>query len=277
MNTGTIPAKGFGVYALDPSMTERAVVEALSAGYRHIDTAQSYGNEQACGAAVRASGLSRDDVFITTKVTPRNFAANRLVPSLRESADRLGVDVIDMALIHYPSPWDEIPMEIYMSQLGEAQESGIVRLLGVSNFTCAQMDRAANILGSGRIATNQIEIHVFHQNLKVVNHCRGMGIPATAYCALARGMLFGVAEAGLGPHPTLLSMAKKHGASVAQIGLAFLLAEGHVTLCTATEPAQIRDNFAASDVELDTVDMSELRKLDMGKRMVDMPYFPIFD
>lgn len=258
-------------------MTEWAVAEALSAGYRHIDTAQSYGNEAACGAAVRASGLTYDDVFITTKVTPRNFAANMLVPSLRESGDRLGVEMIDMALIHYPSPWDEIPMEVYISQLGDAQESGLVRMIGVSNFTRAQMDRAAEILGPGRLATNQIEIHVFHQNRKVVEHCRAMGIPATAYCALARGMLFGVAEAKLGPHPTLLSIARKHDASVAQIGLAFLLAEGHVTLCTATEPAQIRDNFAASDVELDAVDMGELRRLDMEKRMVEMPYFPIFD
>lgn len=277
MNTVKIPPKGFGVYGLDPSMTEWAVAEALSAGYRHIDTAQSYGNEAACGAAVRASGLTYDDVFITTKVTPRNFAANMLVPSLRESGDRLGVEMIDMALIHYPSPWDEIPMEVYISQLGDAQESGLVRMIGVSNFTRAQMDRAAEILGPGRLATNQIEIHVFHQNRKVVEHCRAMGIPATAYCALARGMLFGVAEAKLGPHPTLLSIARKHDASVAQIGLAFLLAEGHVTLCTATEPAQIRDNFAASDVELDAVDMGELRRLDMEKRMVEMPYFPIFD
>jgi 2,5-diketo-D-gluconate reductase B len=277
VNTARIPPKGFGVYGLNPSITECAVAEALSAGYRHIDTAQSYGNEAACGAAVRASGLSYDDVFITTKVTPRNFDANKLVPSLRESGDRLGVDMIDMALIHYPSPWDEIPMEVYISQLGEAQERGIVRLIGVSNFTCAQMDRAAEILGPGRLATNQIEIHVFHQNRKVVEHCRAMGIPATAYCALARGMLFGVAEAKLGPHPKLLSIAKKHGASVAQIGLAFLLAEGHVTLCTATEPTQIKDNFAASAVELDAGDLAELSRLDMGKRMVDMPYFPIFD
>jgi 2,5-diketo-D-gluconate reductase B len=277
VNTGTIPAIGFGVYALDPPTTERAVSEALSAGYRHIDTAQSYGNEVACGAAVRATGIARDEVFITTKVTPRNFAANTLVPSIRESGDHLGVDVIDMALIHYPSPWDEIPMEVYISQLGEAQEMGIVRLIGVSNFTRAQMDRAAEILGPGRLATNQIEIHVFHQNRKVVDHCRAMGIPATAYCALARGMLFGVAEAKLGPHPSLLSIARKHGASVAQIGLAFLLAEGHVTLCTATDPTQIKENFAASNVELAADDMAELRKLDMEKRMVDMPYFPIFD
>ena len=274
---GAIPLLGFGVYALAPDVTELAVGRALEAGYRHIDTAQSYKNEAACGAAVAASDLPRAEVFLTTKVTPRNFAVGKMLPSLRQSADRLGVDCIDLVLIHYPSPWDELPLEVYIEQLGEAQEAGLAAQIGVSNFTRAQMDRTVEILGPGRLATNQVEIHVYHQNRKVVDHCRKLGIPATAYCALARGMLFGIPEAGLGPHPLLLELAAKHAASVAQIGLAFLLAEGHVTLCTATDPEQIADNFAAGSLRLDAQDLASLRGLDMNKRIVEMPYFPIFD
>lgn len=272
-----IPMLGFGVYALDPSTTRKAVADAIATGFRHVDTAQSYGNEGAVGEAIRAAGLPAGDVFVTTKVTPRNFAAGKLVPSLRQSRDALGVECIDMALIHYPSPWDEIPMQVYVDQLAEAQAQGLTRLVGVSNFTVAQMEVAERILGQGNLATNQVEIHVFHQNPRVVAHCRERSIPATAYCGLARGTVFGVPEARLGPHPTLLSVADKHGATVAQIALAFLMHEGHVTLSTTIDPGEMEGNLGAANVALDSEDMAALRTLDMGKRIVDTPYFPIFD
>lgn len=273
----TIPVLGFGVYALPPSVTRKAVEDALDVGYRHVDTAQSYANEAEVGAAVSASGLPREEVFLTTKITPRNFAQGALVPSVEASRDALGVACIDLTLIHYPSPWDEIPMEVYLEQLAEAQSRGLTRLVGVSNFTIAQMSRAEAILGRGNVATNQVEIHVYHQNRKVVDHCRTLGIPTTAYCALARGMVFGIPEARLGPHRTLLALAEKHGATVSQICLAFLIAEGHVTLSTTNDPDQMRDNFAARDVMLDAGDMACLRAMDRNKRIVEMPYFPDFD
>ncbi|MCR9151426.1 MAG: aldo/keto reductase [Rhodobacteraceae bacterium] len=273
----TIPVLGFGVYALDPATTRRAVEDALATGFRHVDTAQSYANESDVGAALAAFGLPRDDVFVTTKITPRNFAPGALVPSVEASREALGVDYIDLTLIHYPSPWDEIPMEVYLEQLAEAQARGMTRQVGVSNFTIAQMIRAEEILGAGNVATNQVEIHVYHQNPKVVAHCRARAIPATAYCALARGMVFGIPEARLGPHRTLLDLADKHGATVSQICLAFLIAEGHVTLSTTIDPEQMRDNLAARNVALDASDMAALRGMDRGKRIVEMPYFPDFD
>lgn len=268
---------GFGVYALDPATTRRAVEDALAAGFRHIDTAQSYANEADVGAAFAASGLHRDEVFLTTKITPRNFGAGALGPSVEASRDALGVDQIDLTLIHYPSPWDEVPIEVYLGQLREAQDRGLTRMIGVSNFTVAQMIRAEEILGHGNVATNQIEIRVYHQNPKVVAHSRARAIPATAYCALARGMVFGIPEARLGPHKTLLTLAEKHDATVSQICLAFLIAEGHMTLSTTTDPDQMRDNVAAGDVALTAEDIALLRAMDRGKRIVAMPYFPDFD
>ena len=272
-----IPVSGFGVYALDARTTEKAVSDALEAGYLHIDTAQSYGNEAACGAAIAASGLSRDQFFVTTKVTPMNFGAGLMAPSVRASCDALGVDQIDLLLIHYPSPWDMVPFDIYIDQLGAVRDAGLTRKIGVSNFTIAQMNAAEKILGAGSLATNQVEIHVFNQNRKVADHCKVGGIPATAYCALARGGLFGEPAAKFGPHPTLQAMAGKHDATIAQIGLAFLRGEGHVTLCTATAPHLIKSNLAAETLHLDAADMAALRLLDRGKRLVDTVYFPIFD
>ena len=272
-----IPVSGFGLYALGPDIAIRAVSSALEAGYRHIDTAQSYGNEAACGEAIAGSGLPREEVFVTTKVTPRNLAPGRMLPSVRESCENLRLDMIDLVLIHYPYPWDLIPMETYLEQLGELHEAGVARMVGVSNFTIAQMDLAEKMLGKGGVATNQVEIHVFHQNRPVVEHCRRLGIPATAYCALARGNLFGSPKERLGPHPTLVEIAAKHSATVAQIGLSFLLHEGHVTLSTTIDTDQISSNLKARELALDDEDMYRLRAMDMRKRIVDTPYFPIFD
>ena len=268
---------GFGVYALDGDTTREAVGLALEAGYRHFDTAQSYKNEADCGIAIARSGLPREEIFITTKVTPRNYAVGKMLGSVYESLDRLRVDCIDLLLIHYPSPWDQIPMEVYLEQLLAVQQAGLASLIGVSNFTIAQVDRALKLLGRDNLATNQVEIHVFMQNRKIVDHCRTVGVPTTAYCALARGALLGAPEAQLGPHPILQEIADAHDATVAQIGLSFLMHEGHVVLSSATQKDQIESNFAATNVRLTQEEFMRLRSLDMNKRIVEWPYFPIFD
>lgn len=272
-----IPIAGFGVYALTPAETRMGVSLALEAGYRHIDTAQSYQNEADCGIVIEQSGLPREDVFVATKVTPRNFAAGKMLGSVEQSRDNLRTDAIDLVLLHYPYPWDQIPMAVYLEQLADVHQAGLARMVGVSNFTIAQVEFARKFLGNIEIATNQVEVHVYMQNWLVAEHCRNVDIPLTAYCALARGTLFGVPEANLGPHPTLTEIAEPHDATVAQIGLAFLYHEGHIALSTTLDKEQIESNFAALNVDLSDTDMKRLRALDMNKRIVETPYFPIFD
>ena len=272
-----IPVIGFGLYALSPEAALSAVTTALECGYRHFDTAQSYGNEEACGIAIERSGFSRSEIFLTTKVTPRNYVSGRMLGSVRASLDRLRSSCVDLLLIHYPSPWNEVPIEVYLEQLLQVQQAGLARLIGISNFTVAQTDRAVELLGKGNVATNQVEVHVFMQNRPIVDHCRRIGIPTTAYCALARGTVFGAPEAGLGPHATLLDIAHAHGATVGQIALAFLIHEGHVVLSTTTARDQISENLKARDISLTPADMERLRHLDLKKRIVEWPYFPVFD
>lgn len=272
-----IPVMGFGLYSLSPESALSAVTTALECGYRHFDTAQSYGNEEACGIAIERSGIPRQDVFVTTKVTPRNYPAGRMLNSVRTSLDRLRTSCVDLLLIHYPSPWNEVPIEVYLEQLLQIQQEGLARLIGVSNFTIAQTDRAVELLGKGNVATNQVEIHVFMQNRPIVDHCRRIGITTTAYCALARGAVFGASEAGLGPHSTLLEIARAHDATVGQIALAFLVQEDHVVLSTTTARDQIAENFAARDISLTPAELEQLRRLDLKKRIVEWPYFPVFD
>jgi 2,5-diketo-D-gluconate reductase B len=272
-----IPIVGFGLYALSPESALSAVTTALECGYRHFDTAQSYGNEEACGIAIERSGVPRSEIFVTTKVTPRNYPSGRMLSSVKASLDCLRSSCVDLLLIHYPSPWNEVPIEVYLEQLLEIQQAGLARLIGISNFTIAQTDRAVELLGRGNVATNQVEIHVFMQNRPIVDHCRRIGITTTAYCALARGTVFGAPEAGLGPHSTLLDVAREHGATVGQIALAFLIHEGHVVLSTTIVRDQILENIRARDISLTPTDMERLRRLDLKKRIVEWPYFPVFD
>lgn len=274
---GGIPRAGFGVYALDSDETRRGVELALEAGYRHIDTAQSYKNEADCGLVIKESGIPRDDVFITTKVMPGNLLAGRMFGSVEQSLENLRVETVDLLLIHYPYPWDQVPMEVYLSQLVDVFDAGLATRVGISNFNIAQTQFAKSFLSPIQIATNQVEIHVFMQNRPIVNYCRDAGITLTAYCALGRGTLFGEPNSMLGPHPVLVDIAKKHSAPINQIGLAFLYHEGHVALSTSIVGEQIRSNIAANQIQLSDEDMERLRALDLNKRIVESPYLPVFD
>lgn len=274
---GGIPRAGFGVYALNSDETRHGVGLALEAGYRHIDTAQTYRNEADCGLVIERSGISRDDIFITTKVAPDNLRAGRMLSSVEGSLESLRVDTIDLLLIHYPYPWDQVPMEVYLAQLADVYNAGLAKRIGISNFNIAQTEFANSFLTPIPIATNQVEIHIFMQNRRIVDHCRSAGITLTAYCALGRGTLFGAPEVMLDPHPVLLEIANAHSAPINQIGLAFLYHEGHVALSTSIIEEQIRSNIAANQIHLNSEDIKRLRALDLNKRLVEWPYLPIFD
>ena len=238
-----------------------AILYALELGYVHLDTAQSYGTEAMCGEALRRSGLSRDEVFLTTKIDSSNCWGGRLISSLRASNDTIGIDAVDLTLIHWPvSPAGRMPMAVYLAELAEAQTAGLTRLIGVSNFTIADLDEAEALIGRGQIITNQVERHLYLQNDALVEACKNRGIAVTCYLPLARGACAGDA--------VVEAIAKAHAATPHQVALAFSLSEGHVVIPTSGKPAHINENFAAKELMLSTEELSRLRRLDRNQRQI---------
>jgi 2,5-diketo-D-gluconate reductase B len=181
-----IPQLGYGTWARTGDDGVAAIATALEIGYRHLDTAQPYGTEAPIARAIKMSGLKRSELFITTKVAEANLGRERFLPSVRESLDTLEMDAVDLLLIHWPSAGDAVPFEHYIEALGEARSLGLARLIGVSNFTIAMLDRADEILGRGAIATNQVEVHPFLQNRPLLIAKR-LASPSPPICRLPRG------------------------------------------------------------------------------------------
>jgi 2,5-diketo-D-gluconate reductase B len=262
---GAIPQIGLGTWALTGDPGAEAILSALGAGYRHIDTAQSYDTEANVGDAIARSGLARDEVFVTTKIAGANFP--RLADSLRESLDRLRMDQVDLALIHWPAPNDAVPVASYMADLARARDDGLTRLIGVSNFTRRLLDEAIDTVGE--IATNQVEIHPFMQNRVLAAHCRERGVPLTAYLPLARSE---VAD-----DPVIRDIAQAHEATPAQVSLAFLMARGHIVIPKSADPSRQRLNLAATGLRLTEDEMERMAGLDRGQRLVDPGTAPDWD
>ncbi len=264
-----IPAMGYGTWNRTGDAAARGVVWALEAGCRHIDTAQGYGNEADCGAAIVASGIPRGEIFITTKVAPDNYGPGAVRPSVEQSLEKLRVDQVDLLLLHWPSPHNEYPLPSYMAQFAEVFDAGMAKMIGVSNFTIPLITEAIAVLGDRKIVTNQVEIHVFMQNRKIVDHCRSIGIPMTAYSPLARGAVVG--------HPLLTEIGAAHDASSEQIALAFLMAEGHVIIPSSGKKERILSNFAAREIVLTEDEVQRVRGLDRNDRLVNGDWCPVWD
>jgi 2,5-diketo-D-gluconate reductase B len=228
-----------------------------------------YENEEFVGKALTMSGLKRDEVFVTTKVPPERLGPGQVLATYRTSLDKLGVDAADLLLVHWPSAGGEYEMADYLGQFADILDRGLARHIGVSNFTRAHIDLAVDLLGADRIATNQCEIHVLMQNRIVGAHCAALGIPMTAYCPMARGKLQG--------NPVLEEIAAAHEATVGQVGLAFLMAEGHVVIPSSSSKARIVENFGALQVRLTNDDMARVRALDQGRRLVNVAWAPEWD
>ena len=265
---GPMPQIGFGTWKRDGDEAQRTVLWALEAGYRSIDTAEAYGNETEVGRAI-AGSLPRDEIFLTTKVSPEHLGPGQVRPHVEASRDRLGVGHVDLLLIHWPAIDDAFAIEDYLGQLAEVQDAGLTRHIGVSNFTRRHVDRALELLGDRRITTNQVEIHVFMQNRPIVDHCQAKGIPLTAYSPLARG--------AVADDATVKRIAEAHGATPGQVALAFLMAEGHAVIPTSSNRDRIRENLAAQELDLTQEDMQALRGLDRGMRLVDGAWAPEWD
>ena len=205
-----MPAMGLGTFRLKGEPLLATLNTGLALGYRHIDTAQIYDNESEVGEVLATTSVPRSDIYLTTKVWTSEFAEGKLIPSLKTSLEKLRTDYLDLALIHWPSPNDEVPMAVYLEQLAEAKSLGLTREIGVSNFTVAQLKEAIDILGPGSIAHQQVEIHPLLQNRKVVEFCQEQGIAITAYMPLAYGKV--LAE------PLLMELGKRlGGAGVARL------------------------------------------------------------
>jgi 2,5-diketo-D-gluconate reductase B len=269
MNGDTIPRLGLGTYGRTGDEGVAALLKAIEIGYRHLDTAQSYDTEQPVGEAVRRSGLPRGDVFITTKVADTRLDKAQFMPSVRKSLETIGVDQVDLLLIHWPSHRDAVPFEDYMTALVEAQRQGYARLIGVSNFSVALLAKARALIGNGTLATNQVEIHPYLQSPNLVAHARQIGLQLTAYQPLAKGEI--------GEDPVLNRIAGQHGVTVAAVALAFLMGEGHVVIPASGSETNLRANFAALDVSLGEAEMAEIRTLDRGYRRINPEKSPGWD
>jgi 2,5-diketo-D-gluconate reductase B len=268
--TNGIPPMGFGTFGRTGNAGIEAILFALETGYRHLDTAQSYGTERECGEALRCSGLSREAVFLTTKITAQNCRRGRLIDSLRRSNETIGVDAVDLTLIHWPvSPAGRLPMEEYLPELAEAQDLGLTRLIGVSNFTIEHIREAESLLGSDWLATNQVERHPLLRNQKLVDACAAHAIAVTCYLPLARGRCAGV--------PVIEEVAAAHGATAHQIALAMSLNEGHIVIPTSGHPTRIAENYAAGAITLTPHELARLRTADRNARQINPPWSPAWD
>ncbi|WDZ97097.1 2,5-didehydrogluconate reductase DkgB [Herbaspirillum sp. WKF16] len=269
MNTTTLPAFGLGTFRLKGQQVIDSVSAGLELGYRHIDTAQIYDNEADVGQAIAAGGVARGQLFVTTKVWTENLARDKFIPSLKDSLKKLRMEQVDLALIHWPSPNDELPVADYMQALAEAKKQGLARLIGISNFTVAHMQQAIAAVGAAEIATNQVEIHPFLQNRKVVEFARANGIHLTAYMPLAYGKVMQDA--------TLLEIAAKHGVSAAQVALAWSLQQGFTVIPSSTRRENLAANLEAVKITLSDEEMSAIARLDRGERLADPDFSPKWD
>jgi 2,5-diketo-D-gluconate reductase B len=268
MHPGPMPKIGYGTWNREGEACYAGVTAALEAGYRHIDTAEGYGNEAEVGRALANAGLGRDAVWVTTKVAPESFGPGQIRPHVEASLEKLGLEQVDLLLLHYPSIGDEYAIEDYMAQFAAVHDAGLTARIGVSNFTIRYIDRALELLGDRKLLTNQVEIHPLMQNHPIVAHCRAKGIGLTAYSPLARG--------AVADEPVLTDIAAAHSATPAQVALAFLLAEGFTVLPSA-RPARVVENLAAAELNLTADEIARIRGLDRGMRLVNGPWCPEWD
>jgi 2,5-diketo-D-gluconate reductase A len=261
LNNGVeMPILGFGVYQIPPEETQAAVEAALEAGYRHLDTAAAYGNEEALGAAVRASGIARDELFITTKLWVQHAPAGSVEEDSRRafenSLTRLGLDYVDLYLIHQP-------LGDYYSEWRAMQnlnKEGLARAFGVSNF---HSDRLVDLIDHNEIvpAVNQIETHPFHQRSAEQDLMRERGVQIESWGPFAEG------RNNLFTDPLLSDIAQAHGKSVAQVVLRWLIQRSVVVIPKSVRPERMAENFEVFDFALSEEQMGKIAGLDTDESL----------
>ena len=276
LNNGVeMPVLGFGVYQIsDPEVCERAVGDALKIGYRSIDTAAAYGNEEAVGRAVRRSGVPREELFITTKLWISDAGYEPARKAFEESMSKLGLDYLDQMIIHAPQPWNEFrDTKRYFAEnkavwraLEDAQAAGKVRVIGVSNFL---QDDLENLLSDCRIQpmVNQILLHISNTDHDLLNFCREQHIQVEAYSPIAHGEAL--------KNPVIAQMAKKYGVSAAQLCVRYVLQLGAVALPKTANPTHMANN-ADVNFTISEEDMEALKNMEHIADYGEFNAFPVF-
>jgi diketogulonate reductase-like aldo/keto reductase len=261
--TGSVPSVGFGTYKLTGQTCVKAVEEALQIGYRHIDTAQFYKNEDEVGLAIKNSGIFRGNVFITTKVFPTDF--NRIMKVTEVSLRKLKMDYVDLLLLHWPS--DDETNKIAIDGLNEALNKGYAKSIGVSNFNIEKLSMA---LKHAPVVCNQVEYHPYISQQKLLAFMKENGMFMTAYSPLAKGKVF--------RDGVLLELAAKHNKTVSQVVLRWLLQQGDIAVipkATATE--RIKENLNVFDFGLSVKDMEVISGLSGDNRITNSAWSPKWD
>ncbi|MEJ8814185.1 2,5-didehydrogluconate reductase DkgB [Variovorax ureilyticus] len=256
-----VPSFGLGTFRLKGQTVIDSVRNALDVGYRAIDTAQIYGNEADIGQAIAESGVARSSLFLTTKIWTDNLPASKLIPSLRDSLSKLRTDQVDLTLIHWPSPGGAVPLAETLRALAEAKAEGLTKQIGVSNFTIALLRQAIALAGREAIATNQVEISPYLQNRKLAAFAREEGIHLTSYMTLAYGKVL--------QEPVLTAIADRHGATPAQVALAWALRQGWSVIPSSTRRENLQGNLKAMQMHLDDEDMAAIGALDRNERLAN--------
>jgi 2,5-diketo-D-gluconate reductase A len=259
MNNGIqIPQLGFGVFLIPAEETEKAVSEALSAGYRLIDTAQGYRNEEGVGAAIASAGIQRDELFITTKLTNSEQGYDKALRAFDESMDKLGIDVLDLFLIHWPQPMFDQYVETWRA-FERLLADGRVSSIGVSNFEIEHLER---LLAETDVvpAVNQVELHPEFPQEELREFDAEHGILTESWGPLGQGK-------GLLENPSVVDVARRKGRTPGQVVLRWHIQLGNVVIPKSVNPDRIRENIDIFDFELDEADMNAIEQMRTGRRL----------
>jgi 2,5-diketo-D-gluconate reductase B len=259
-----MPMLGLGTWQNEaPDQCATSVRTALETGYRHVDTAQAYGNEDAVGQGIADADVPRGEVFLATKVWIDSLGHDDVIETTRASLRRLDVESVDLLYVHWPA--GQYDAEGTLSAFQELVDGGLVDRIGVSNFQPRHLDEARDVLGEDPFA-NQVEMHPLLPQADLREYAAGRDLELVAYSPLARGEVFDV--------PEVQAVAEKHDVSEAQVSLAWLREKGVTAIPKATSEAHIRDNVASLDLELDDEDVAKIDSIDRRDRQVDPGFAP---
>jgi 2,5-diketo-D-gluconate reductase B len=259
-----MPMLGLGTWQNEaPDQCATSVRTALETGYRHVDTAQAYGNEDAVGQGIADADVPRGEVFLATKVWIDSLGHDDVIETTRASLRRLDVESVDLLYVHWPA--GQYDAEGTLSAFQELVDGGLVDRIGVSNFQPRHLDEARDVLREDPFA-NQVEMHPLLPQADLREYAAGRDLELVAYSPLARGEVFDV--------PEVQAVAEKHDVSEAQVSLAWLREKGVTAIPKATSEAHIRDNVASLDLELDDEDVAKIDSIDRRDRQVDPGFAP---
>ena len=263
----SLPRLGLGTFRMQGEACRAAVESALALGYRHIDTAEMYGNEEAIGAAIAAAGLARSELHVTTKVWNENLAPDAIRKAFDASLKKLRLDHVDLYLVHWPARQMNLPA--IFETLMKLKEKGRTRAIGVANFTTALLKTVVEEIRAP-IACDQVEYHVMLDQSKLQAYLRAHAIPLVAYCPLAQGRV--------AADPTLTAIGRKHNATAAQVALKWLLdQDGVAAIPKASRAESQQANLGALKVNLDDADRKAIAALPKDRRCVSPGFAPAWD